>query len=441
MDVRGLTPFRAWCAMAAVPLLLAGCDAIPGLFGGLPGTGATAASAEGGIQSGGDVPPSREVVDEAAEVNNDFNAAQPATLAYGGTITINGTIETNGDLDLYALGPMQAGERITIDVVGHNGLNTTAALFDASGSLIDANDDRSFYGGRLDPYIHRQLREGSDNLYLGVGVSGASLFASTAGRFDSGSYQVQIRHEPAAAVRAARTQVVLLDFLGGRLVQIGLEPVETMNPLKAEAISPRLVGMTDYIIDLLTQHMARDFAAYDVVLLDSRFNSPPETQHSALYFGNFSNRFLGLADNVDTGNASLQQEAIIYAETLALFENLRPSAEEIAQALANIGSHELGHLLGLEHTREPADLMSTASTARQVLEQDASFTRALVHFGVFPVGWQDGPATLLSNVGPSRQPAARARAFDLASPLDRAFRDLIDPSEIANVPMCGRCAS
>ena len=52
---------------------------------------------------------------------------------------------------------------------------------------------------------------------------------------------------------------VFLDFEGGDHVQIGLEPIEVMRPFSAESISDRFAGQTDYIIDLLVQHMGRDY--------------------------------------------------------------------------------------------------------------------------------------------------------------------------------------
>lgn len=444
MDLGSAPAARRVGAALLILIASAGCDLMPdlgvgGLLGSSSGASSTVADAKA-VDQNPDVPPSSDVVFELSQDNSGFDKAQPATMALGGEITIHGAVGATGDVDFYALGPARAGERITVDVTGQDGLNTTVALFDADANLIDANDDRSYYGGRLDPYIFRRLPADTDNLFLGVTVSRAVLFASTVGRFDSGSYSIRVRHETAAQVRSPVTQIAWLDFLGGRLVQIGLEPVEAMNPFSAESISPRLAGQTDYIIDLLLQHMAKDFADFDVVLLDSRHQAKPLERHSELFFGNLSSRFLGLADNVDTGNANLQQEAIIYAETLSLFENLRPSAEEIAQALANVASHELGHLLGLEHTREPGDLMATAATARQVLEQDGRFTRALVHLGVFPVGWQDGPVTLLRNVGPGAGLAARARIADEVPAIDRAFRDALNPADVPVVPMCGRCA-
>ncbi len=381
----------------------------------------------------GDMPPVRSPVIEDPFENNTFEHAQPATLPESGEIVIEGTIAYRQDVDIYALGPAIVGDRIIVDVTGHDGLNTVAALFDGDENLIDASDDRSYYGGLIDPYISQVVRVNTPQLYVGIAVSTARYFGSSQGRYDSGSYSIRVRREPNTAVRAARGQIVYLDFEGGAGVQIALEPIVVMSPFSAESISGRLAGQTSYIISLVMDHMRRDFAPFDVTLLDSKHHARPALPHTGLYFGNFNASYLGLADNVDTGNASLQQEAIIFSETLSLWEALQPSAEEIGLALANIAGHELGHLLGLEHAAYQGDLMSTASSARQVLEVDAAFLRSPLQADVFPAGFQDGVATLLLNLGVNPlNPSGRLRLEDTLPQPSSHWRD---EAGVADIPI------
>jgi hypothetical protein len=233
--------------------------------------------------------------------------------------------------------------------------------------------------------------------------------------------------------------LVWLDFEGGDYVRIGLEPVELMRPFSAESISDRLAGQTDYIIDLVLAHMRQDYAGLNVTLVDSRHSTEPTDVHSSLFFGNYSAAYLGLADNVDTGNAALQQEAIIYSEDLALWESLRPSAEEVALALANIASHELGHLLGLEHSAEAGCVMATAGSARQVLEVDSAFQRSRLQSDVFPVGYQNSPVLLTQNVGVSSGSSSKEILRDLLHTPPPSFRDELG----IDIPIiqCGSCPS
>lgn len=412
------------CALLLVSLL--GCDTVP------LGSNADLQA----LSSSRELAPFKELVIEEPIFNDDFASAQPATLPPSGSFTIQGTIDGVSDVDLYALGPAVAGDMITIDVTGHNGLNTVAALFDAAGNLIDANNDRSYYAGNLDPYINQPIRRNTDNLFLGIAVSSATHFASNSGRYDAGSYSVRLTRRTDMSYKAATRQVVWLDFEGGDRVQVALEPFEDMRPFSAESISGRLTGQTDYLIDLVVAHLRHDLTPFNVVVLSSRHDARPAQPYSTLYFGNFNSAFLGLADNVDTGNLFMQQKAIIYTETINLFESLLPSAEAVAQAIGNIAAHELGHLLGLEHCGNPLDVMSTAASARQILEIDATYVRSALHRTIFPVGWQDGYDLLMLNVGSSADGSARARMQDFAPAstirIDPALGDI-------EINMCGRC--
>ena len=371
-------------------------------------------------------------------VDSIFGAALVAAMPAAGELSIEGAIQSRDEVVIYALGPAAVGDRVTIDVSGHDGLNTVAALFDANGNLIDASDDRSYYAGKLDPYISRVIREDTPELYLGVAISRGTAFSSSSGRYDQGSFTALVRREPGAVVAAALPQVVYLNFEGGDQVRIGMEPIEDMRPFSAESISGRFAGQTEYIVERLVEKMRQDYAAYQVVLYDSKHDPVPAEQHSTLYFGNYSAAFLGLADNVDTGNASLVQEAIVYSEDLAGFESLQPSAEEAAQALANVASHELGHLLGLEHTAENQDLMATAATARQILEGDASFMRVRLQAAVFPLGWQDNPHLLTLNVGANPLAEGSARML-LADPMPKASASWRDNMPDIPIVQCSRC--
>ena len=74
-----------------------------------------------------------------------------------------------------------------------------------------------------------------------------------------------------------------------------------------------------------------------------------------LFFGSF---LLGVAENVDRHNSVRTDMASVFTDEYALlFGQYLPSNDndrfdEVATMLSNVGAHELGHILGLEHATE-----------------------------------------------------------------------------------------
>ena len=128
----------------------------------------------------------------------------------------------------------------------------------------------------------------------------------------------------------------------------------------------------------------------------------------------FDPNLLGVAENIDEYNLDTSQEAIIFADTFAAFSVLNPSVEEISQALANVASHEAGHLLGLYHCVDFRAVMDVTASLRQMLG-DQSFVRAPMHQEYFPVGYQNALRMLIENVGGDLSVAKQATAARLAA--------------------------
>ena len=102
---------------------------------------------------------------------------------------------------------------------------------------------------------------------------------------------------------------------------------------------------------------------------------------------------------------------------------LDPSVAEMAQTMANVASHEIGHLLGLNHTQDPLGVMDITATAYQLM-QDEAIRRSPLNASIFSTGFQSGVSLLVAAGGGS------GSALALRSMDDLAFK-LQDPREAA----------
>ena len=97
-------------------------------------------------------------------------------------------------------------------------------------------------------------------------------------------------------------------------------------------------------------------------------------------------------------NGEPTQEAIIFTDTFQAFLSIRPTETEMCQALANVTSHEIGHLLGLVHTADPNGIMDVTASLFDLVE-DQMFRASPIDDSVFPIGVQDAPMQLLAYIG------------------------------------------
>lgn len=339
----------------------------------------------------------------SGEPNGSFADAIIAIFDDAGVARLEGTVEAVGDLDVFSLGPLTAGDRLIVDAVAGGsgfGLDVSVAVFDAQQRLLYSNDDRDDSILRtLDSYIEWIVRHDSDTSYL---VVTHSAFAAS-GAY-TGTYRVDVKITPGFSVPDPVEQVLLLNFDGGYVTITGRSPM-TLQQFDAASISPVYDGETDTIKATIKAVFEQNFERFDVTIFTTDDPPPPdEVQVSTVHFGGYDSGAFGIADDVDMYNVDYCDDAIIFTESFELYVFSRtPTPTELGIAIGNVGSHEAGHLLGLNHVDDDDALMDDQSHADAFIE-DQEFMEAPLSSDIMPIGLQDAVLLLNEIVGPAPEP-------------------------------------
>ncbi len=340
------------------------------------------------------------------EENDTFDTAQQTPVNPLAAIELVGSVHSVDDVDVFSLGAVSVGE--TVAVVAQNeerGMSAIkVAIFDGDGLLLQmaAVQANAFFTVRAD--LSFQLRYSTQEVFVCV-AAGAIKQDGTSVEFDHEvPYRLVAHRGPGSDLMAPPMQVVWLDFDGGAAVGLANPFPREVPPFSAQRLSPDLAGEDHQIMELIIQHLEKDFANHQIVFYSSHRDQPLGVPHSTIYFGGEDRAFLGLAENTDGENRDIEQDAIVFAEDLSTFDFLGLSAESVAQGLASVAAHELGHLIGMRHTSGPGDIMSVWNHVLDILTVDARFTVAPLAREVFPIGAQDAPRILDDALGRAGNP-------------------------------------
>ena len=388
-------------SMTALTSILTGCAALDGSTGAADGSRTVLGS---------------RVEPAGSSGNDSFDSSELLALPSNGKVITYSDLASASDIDVFDLGPVIAGDRLTLLVNAEGELDPTAALFDADGHAMIVNDDRNYFGGNWDSYIDAVVRRDTDHCYVAIA---GSMKSSTAG-----GYSLELeRTEGSGSMATPSSQVIYLNFAGAMNVAIGPRDPVNVPAFEQSTIAQSWPTQIDELIELVVSRIRADFDGLDVVMLSSHEQSAPTTTYSVIHFGAHDPALLGVAENVDEFNERKAQPAIVFVDTFSAFISLDPTIEEMAQALANVGSHEVGHLLGLNHTADPRGIMDISASLQELLGNQ-SFTTSPLDFAVFPIGSQDAIKLLVEAVGGDdavarsagkMQKAQRALWYDQAS--------------------------
>ncbi len=359
-------------------LVICGCGSDPGSSGDSRPTLASTI-----VQAGSESPYYESSANDGVDTSDGVNLDE-------GPRAIHGSITGADDVDVYNLGSAEPGDRIIVEMTPDSSLNGAIAIFDDDDSSLLVNDHRNVYLGEKTPFIDIVVRRPTSACYVAT--------ASTPGYDSSGDYSLLAYKEPETELPSERPETVLLVFNGGNGVKISSRPRIDIPAFDAANIDSDYAGQTAVMIEQIIDGVREDYDGFNVEILSTSEGDVYDGTMTRVFFGTYDAALLGVSENIDEFNATSDQEAIVFTDTFAAFSPLNPSVSEMAQAIANVTSHEIGHLLGLVHTTDPSGIMDVTASLRDLLA-DQSFRKAPLHSQVFPLGSQDAIQMLLDTVG------------------------------------------
>jgi hypothetical protein len=323
--------------------------------------------------------------------NNTFATATKIDLGDDDQIEFTADISSPKDADIFNLGSLAPGDGLFIDVQTTAGdLDPLAAVFDEREYLLAFNDDRTPDASNLNPLIDVLVHGPEGPYFLGV--------APFPGSDSTGQYRVIVRVTRGVGLLDPEPQIVYLNWEGGQNIRIENVGIFDIDPFDAAELGITFAGQTEELKDLIQQDVANRYDGFNLVLLNSDDDSEPSAPHSTVYFGGKSQSAFAIAEQIDTQNAEPDDNAIIFVGGFRDAFSVTPTLDQMATAIANTTAHEIGHLLGLVHTKDCTSLMDT-SCGNDALLVEQVFKLAPLDDGVFPIGLQNAPELIEWAIG------------------------------------------
>lgn len=276
---------------------------------------------------------------------------------------IIGEVRAASEVDVYALGPLDAGDQIDIEV-----RSLVQAIANLT-PLADAEIVRNGAGMSL-------MLVDADAEILGFPAAAPVVVDSTGDYFlvvqssAPGDYDLTIHRLRDRPAPPARPGVCLLQFGGGTdlgLTFLGdseLIRIDDLPAFELEQARPDLPGQTQRFQETVRQIVEYIYADYDMlVTLDADvarsadvFDTLVFTTASPETFG-WSAETLGIEPSIDVENQG-GQAGVVFMKNDGL---LHLDFNSFAAAWAVVAAHEIGHALGLYHVRQEAQTLMAPS--------------------------------------------------------------------------------
>ncbi len=358
------------------------------------------------------------LADAASPSSDGGNTFTPASLPL--STSVSGTVSGTGSYQRFEFGPGAPGDTWRVTA------NTPPLSASFVVVLLDERDELLYRRvlGSQDTLEHI-LRYAAGRVSVGI----MPLAGSSGGSFDLRISRV------VGSVPPPRPERVYLNFAGGSGVRVQNRAALSFPAFDAASLGSAYVGLTDEIKRGIVATVRADYAPYDVIIMTSDEGPLPSGSVAVLHFGGNDPRLLGLAAGVDLYNSQPGGVAVIYTDSFAPFAAMRLEPAEFASMIGNTASHELGHLLGLFHTRQPDDVMDTTGSAWDLVGEQTLGTAPLEPT-VFAVGSQNAPAILAAAVGlsPTFEPPGKS------APVAKGSQAL-DPRRKIIIDIASRCGT